>query len=145
MSFFRTYLADVLRTHDWTQQHLANLLDTDQASVSRWISGRSVPDKRSLGILLKVLPAKHRGHLLASYLMDMIPEGCEGAVSLNAQEGEGWEPAVRGPEFPAHIEPELKKHLVFFTNLASQSHDVRRVLSILYALLSERKTRRVRA
>lgn len=144
MSFFRTYLADILRSHDWTQQHLANLLDTDQASVSRWISGRSVPDKRSLGILLKVLPAKHRGHLLASYLRDMIPDGCEGAVQLKAVEGEGWEPASRGPEFPGHIEPELKKHLVYFTNLASHSHDIRRMLSILYALLSERKPKRIR-
>jgi hypothetical protein len=145
MSFFRTYLADVLRTHNWTQQHLASLLDTDQASVSRWISGRSVPDKRSLGILLKVLPAKHRGHLLAAYLTDMIPEGCESAVDLRAGEGGEWEPTSRGPEFPSHIEPELKKHLVFFTNLAIQSHDIRRVLSILYSILSSPKQRRVRA
>jgi predicted transcriptional regulator len=144
MSFFRTYLADVLRSHDWTQQHLASLLETDQASVSRWISGRSVPDKRSLGTLLKVLPSKHRGHLLASYLMDMIPEGCEGAVELKALEGTEWTPSAGGPEFPPHIEPELKRHLVFFTNLASHSHDIRRVLSILYSLLSERKTKRNR-
>jgi predicted transcriptional regulator len=144
MSFFRTYLADVLRGHDWTQQHLANLLDTDQASVSRWISGRSVPDKRSLGILLKVLPAKHRGQLLAAYLRDMIPDGCEAAVQLKALEGGEWNPSEGGPEFPAHIEPELKKHLVFLTDIASHSHDIRRVLSILYSLLSSPKVKRRR-
>jgi hypothetical protein len=139
MSRFRTYLSDVLSKNDWTQQHLAGLLDTDQASVSRWISGRSVPDRKSLGALIRVLPQTTRGPLLAAYLMDLVPDGCENTVSVShngASKHAGTD--AGGPEFPSHIEPNLKKQLVYFAKLASGSHEVRRLISLLHGLLTKK-------
>lgn len=139
MSRFRTYLSDVLSKNDWTQQHLAGLLDTDQASVSRWISGRSVPDRKSLGALIRVLPQTTRGPLLAAYLMDLVPDGCESTVSVshNGASKQGSADAG-GPEFPSHIEPNLKKQLVYFAKMASGSHEVRRLISLLHGLLTKK-------
>lgn len=139
MSRFRTYLSDVLSKNDWTQQHLAGLLDTDQASVSRWISGRSVPDKKSLGALIRVLPQTTRGPLLAAYLMDLVPDGCESTVSVSHNGGAKHASAdAGGPEFPSHIEPNLKKQLVYFAKMASGSHEVRRLISLLHGLLTKK-------
>ncbi len=139
MSRFRTYLSDVLSKNDWTQQHLAGLLDTDQASVSRWISGRSVPDRKSLGALIRVLPQTTRGPLLAAYLMDLVPDGCENAVTVSHNGGAKHAASDSGgPEFPSHIEPNLKKQLVYFAKLASGSHEVRRLIALLHGLLTKK-------
>lgn len=138
MSRFRTYLSDVLSKNDWTQQHLAGLLDTDQASVSRWISGRSVPDRKSLGALLRVLPQSSRGPLLSAYLMDLVPDGCENAVTVTHNGLSKGGDLPSGPEFPSHIEPNLKKQLVYFAKLASGSHEVRRLISLLHGLLTKK-------
>jgi hypothetical protein len=71
--------------------------------------------------------------------MDLVPDGCESTVSVshNGASKHGGADSG-GPEFPSHIEPNLKKQLVYFAKLASGSHEVRRLISLLHGLLTKK-------
>lgn len=70
--------------------------------------------------------------------MDLVPDGCENTVTVSHNgSSKNTEPSG-GPEFPSHIEPNLKKQLVYFAKLASGSHEVRRLISLLHGLLTKK-------
>ena len=145
MHRFRTVLAQFLRENNWTQQHLANRLDADQATVSRWLSGRVEMGGSTLQRLLGEIPIEHRSAVLEAYLLDRVPEGFEDLVQLvpanvsdlqkHAAEGHG----EHEPKFPEPLEPELRKRLVYFAQLATRSPDTRKLLDAVYRLATKKK------
>ncbi len=142
MHEFRTLLAKFLRETNWTQQHLAGQLDADQATVSRWLSGRVQMGGQTLQKLLALVPEERRSELLEAYLRDQIPAGFEYLVDLKpvGEDAARLKPAVSTePEFPKSIEPELKRRLVFFTKLAMGSPEVRKLLDVIYKLATRGK------
>ena len=147
MHRFRTVLSIFLRENNWTQQHLAGLLDADQATVSRWLSGRVEMGSSTLQRLLSEIPAESRATMLEAYMRDCIPEGFEdliqfapnpsaASISAHADKGEN-----EGPEskFPELLDPELKKRLVYFAKMATRSPDVRKLLDVMYRISNKKR------
>ncbi|MEI6871687.1 MAG: helix-turn-helix transcriptional regulator [Verrucomicrobiota bacterium] len=147
MHRFRTVLSIFLRENNWTQQHLAGLLDADQATVSRWLSGRVEMGSSTLQRLLSEIPAESRATMLEAYMRDCIPEGFEdliqfapnpsaASISAHADTGEN-----EGPEskFPELLDPELKKRLVYFAKMATRSPDVRKLLDVMYRISNKKR------
>jgi transcriptional regulator with XRE-family HTH domain len=142
MHEFRTLLATFLRQNHWTQQHLAGLLDADQATVSRWLSGRVQMGGDTLAKLLSLVPDGQKSVLLETYLRDQIPEGCDYLVNLSpvgADTARLKPQPLAEPEFPKAMDPQLKRRLVFFSNLAMGSPDVRKLIDVVYKLASRGK------
>lgn len=142
MHEFRTLLTKFLRENHWTQQKLAGQLDADQATVSRWLSGRVQMGGATLEKLLELVPPGQKGVLLEAYLRDQIPSGCDHLVSLNpaGEVAESSKPKNGGdPEFPKTMDPELRKRLVFMSHLAMNSPDVRKIIDVVYKLASKGK------
>lgn len=141
MHEFRTLLIKVIRENRWTQNQLAGKLNADQATVSRILSGRVQMKSTTLGKLLKVVPTEQRGLLLEAYLRDEIPNGCDHLVELKSATGEGViledSDDETSPEFPKTIDAELKKRLVFMSNVAINSPDVRKVIDVVYRLVNK--------
>ena len=148
MHRFRTVLSIFLRENNWTQQHLASLLDADQATVSRWLSGRVEMGGSTLQRLLSEVPAESRATMLEAYMRDCIPEGFEdliqfapnhAAATSNASHADST--ANEGPEskFPELLDPELKKRLVYFAKMATRSPDVRKLLDVMYRMSNKRR------
>ena len=141
MHEFRTLLIRLLKENQWTQNQLAAKLGADQATVSRILSGRVHMKSKTLGKLLKVVAPEQKGPLLEAYLRDEIPNGCDHLVELKSATGEGLhsEDSNDGshPEFPKTIESELKKRLVFMSNIAINSPDVRKVIEVVYRLVNK--------
>jgi transcriptional regulator with XRE-family HTH domain len=142
MHEFRTLLAKYLRENHWTQQHLAGLLDADQATVSRWLSGRVQMGRETLSKLLTLVPDSQKSVLLETYLRDQIPDGCGYLVNLSAVGGDAERlkpnPALE-PEFPKAMDPQLRRRLVFFSRMAMGSPDIRKLIDVVYKLASKGK------
>jgi predicted transcriptional regulator len=142
MHEFRTLLAKYLRENHWTQQHLAGLLDADQATVSRWLSGRVQMGGETLSKLIAVVPDEQKSLLLEAYLRDQIPEGCDYLVNLSSVGADKarMKPAISAePEFPRSMDPQLRRRLVFFSNMAMSSPDIRKLIDVVYKLASRGK------
>ena len=45
---FRQVLADLMEERGWTNYRLAKLLDCSQSTVSNWINGETMPQKKTL-------------------------------------------------------------------------------------------------
>lgn len=139
---FRVLLATFLKDNGWTQQNLADKLDTDQATVSRWLSGRVEVSAEAVQKLLEVVPEGRRSELLEAYLKDKVPQGMEHYIQLGIVESP-VAPLPRlsseAPEFPEVLDASLKKRLVFFCNLALQSAEVRKLIDLVYRLASSKK------
>lgn len=142
MHEFRTLLAKYLRENHWTQQHLAGLLDADQATVSRWLSGRVQMGGETLSKLISIVPDEQKSVLLESFLRDHIPDGCDYLVNLSAVGGDKarLKPnPLAEPDFPKTMDPQLKRRLVFFSNMAMKSPDIRKLIDVVYKLASKGK------
>ena len=147
MHRFRTVLSIFLRENNWTQQHLANLLDADQATVSRWLSGRVEMGGSTLQRLLSEIPAESRAAMLEAYMRDCIPEGFEDLIHF-APNPHAASAAIHsdtdaheGPEskFPEMLDPELKKRLVYFAKMATRSPDVRKLMDVMYRIANKKR------
>lgn len=144
MHRFRTVLSKFLRENNWTQQQLASRLDADQATVSRWLSGRVEMGASSLQRLLVEIPLEHRTSLLEAYLRDCIPDGFEDLVNITPAnpadiKDHGDAHKAGEPKFPEPLEPELRKRLVYFAHMVTRSPDVRKLLDVVYRLASKKK------
>ena len=140
MHEFRTLLTKFLRENHWTQQRLAGLLDADQATVSRWLSGRVQMGGSTLEKLLSLVPGGQKGLLLEAYLRDQVPQGCEHLVDLKPLGAAAEAAKPRGtdePEFPKVMDPELRRKLVFISNMAMNSPDVRKLIDIIFKLANK--------
>ena len=130
MHEFRTLLTKYLRENHWTQQRLAGQLDADQATVSRWLSGRVQMGGSTLEKLLALVPAGQKGLLLEAYLRDQIPQGTEHLVDLKAVGA-----AAEYVPWTAKLKPDNARiALAFGLGLASQTI-VPAALAALRALL----------
>jgi len=142
MHEFRTLLTKFLRENHWTQQKLAGQLDADQATVSRWLSGRVQMGTTTLEKLLTLVPAGQKGVLLEAFLRDQIPQGCDHLIELKpaGASAEALKPKPPGePEFPKTMDPDLRRRLVFMANLAMNSPDVRKLVDIVFKLANKGK------
>ncbi len=148
MHRFRTVLSIFLRENNWTQQHLAGLLDADQATVSRWLSGRVEMGSSTLQRLLSEIPAESRATMLEAYMRDCIPEGFEDLIQFAPNHSAAANSAAyadkgenEGPEskFPELLDPELKKRLVYFAKMATRSPDVRKLLDVMYRISNKKR------
>lgn len=141
---FRTLLSRFLKENEWTQQNLADRLETDQATVSRWLSGRVEVSAEAIQRLVQIVPAEHRSVLMEAYLRDRIPEGLEHLVDLRPTTVSSEHPPIKqlkGPEFPEVADVNLKRRLVFLCHLALQSPEIRKVVDLLYRLICGRRPR----
>ena len=144
MHRFRTVLSKFIRENNWTQQQLASRLDADQATVSRWLSGRVEMGASSLQRLLAEIPLEHRSLMLEAYLRDCVPEGFEELVQItpaNPSTLAEYSDSHKAdePKFPEPLEPELRKRLVYFAHMVTRSPDVRKLLDVVYRLASKKK------
>jgi transcriptional regulator with XRE-family HTH domain len=142
MHQFRTLLSKFLRETNWTQQHLASQLDADQATVSRWLSGRVQMGGQTLKKLLTLLPDDRKSELLEAYLRDQIPAGFEYLVDLKptVESDNSLKPkASELAELPKTMDPDLRKRLVYFAQIAMNSPEVRKLIDVVFKLTSKGK------
>jgi transcriptional regulator with XRE-family HTH domain len=141
---FRTLLSRFLKETGWTQQNLADRLGTDQATVSRWLSGRVEVSSEAMGKLLHIAPPERRSELLEAFLRDRIPTELEHLIELRTVKlPEGHVPLKQssGPEFPEVVDTNLKRRLVFFCHLALQSPEVRKLIDLVFKLANGRRSK----
>ena len=135
MHEFRTLLAAILQQNLWTQQHVAGRLNTDQATVSRWLSGRVPMSMQHIGRLISIIPEEQKGPLLKAFLQDQIPSGCGHLIAV--QTTGAIAPELTGnpvPEFPKDLTPDMKRNLVFISELAVRSPNVRKIADLIYRI-----------
>ena len=118
MHEFRTLLAAILRENLWTQHHLAGQLNTDQATVSRWLSGRVPMSMNHIGKLLSVIPENQKGTLLKAFLQDQIPPHCGHLITVKTTD----------------LTPDMKRNLVFVSELSMRSPNVRKIADLIYKI-----------
>lgn len=141
---FRTLLSRLLKEAGWTQQNLADRLDTDQATVSRWLSGRVEVSSEAVSRLLHIAPPERRSELLEAFLRDRIPADLEHLVELkpaNLPPNHVPLKQTSGPEFPEIVDTNLKRRLVFFCHLALQSPEVRKLIDLVFRLANGKRSR----
>jgi hypothetical protein len=96
----------------------------------------------TLAKLLSLVPDGQKSVLLETYLRDQIPEGCDYLVNLSpvgADSARLKPQPLAEPEFPKAMDPQLKRRLVLFSNLAMGSPDVRKLIDVVYKLASRGK------
>jgi hypothetical protein len=141
---FRTLLSRFLKETGWTQQNLADRLGTDQATVSRWLSGRVEVSSEAVSKLLHIAPPERRSELLEAFLRDRIPTDLEHLIELRPVSlPAGHVPLMQtsGPEFPEVVDTNLKRRLVFFCHLALQSPEVRKLIDLVFKLANGRRSK----
>lgn len=141
---FRTLLSRFLKETGWTQQNLADRLETDQATVSRWLSGRVEVSSEAVSKLLHIAPPERRSELLEAFLRDRIPSELEHLVELrpvNLPAGQIPLKQSTGPEFPEVVDTNLKRRLVFFCHLALQSPEVRKLIDLVFRLANGKRSK----
>jgi transcriptional regulator with XRE-family HTH domain len=141
---FRTLLSRFLKETGWTQQNLADRLGTDQATVSRWLSGRVEVSSEAVSKLLHIAPPERRSELLEAFLRDRIPSELEHLVELrpaNLPAGQIPLKQTTGPEFPEIVDTNLKRRLVFFCHLALQSPEVRKLIDLVFRLANGKRSK----
>lgn len=136
MHEFRTLLAAILRENLWTQHHLAGQLNTDQATVSRWLSGRVPMSMNHIGKLLSVIPENQKGTLLKAFLQDQIPPHWGHLITVKTTGAVAPELAETNqmPEFPTDLTPDMKRNLVFVSELSMRSPNVRKIADLIYKI-----------
>jgi transcriptional regulator with XRE-family HTH domain len=143
---FRTLLSSFLKEAGWTQQNLADRLGTDQATVSRWLSGRVEVSSEAVSKMLQITPPERRSEMLEAFLRDRIPSGLEHLVELRpADLPVGHLPLKHsaGPEFPEVVDVNLKRRLVFFCHLALQSPEVRKLIDLVFRLANGKRSKTI--
>ena len=141
---FRTLLSRFLKETGWTQQNLADRLGTDQATVSRWLSGRVEVSSEAVSKLLHIAPPERRSELLEAFLRDRIPSELEHLVDLRPVDLPAGQIPLKqstGPEFPEVVDTNLKRRLVFFCHLALQSPEVRKLIDLVYRLANGKRSK----
>ena len=141
---FRTLLSRFIKETGWTQQNLADRLGTDQATVSRWLSGRVEVSSEAVSKLLHIAPPERRSELLEAFLRDRIPSELEHLVELrpvNLPAGQIPLKQSTGPEFPEVVDTNLKRRLVFFCHLALQSPEVRKLIDLVFRLANGKRSK----
>lgn len=136
MHEFRTLLAAMLRENLWTQHYLAGQLNTDQATVSRWLSGRAAMSISHLGKLLFIIPENQKGTLLKAFLQDQIPADCGHLITVKTTGVVAPETKEKNPtpEFPKDLTPDLRRNLVFVSELAMRSPNIRKIADLIYKI-----------
>jgi transcriptional regulator with XRE-family HTH domain len=137
MNEFRNLLAKILLENHWTQLHLATELHTDQATISRWVNGRVPMSTHHIGKLLSIVPENRRGALLEAFLRDQIPSGCGHLIAVNTTGDIAPEMVQTLPfqELSKDIPPDLRRQLIFASELAMNSPDVRKIAHLLYRIV----------
>lgn len=124
-------MRDWLNSAGRSQLELARLAGVDAGNVSRWIRGQSKPDRDAIAKLTEILPQAEAAALVCAWLRDQMPRYADQLVRIEAQAGSVGE--ERAPiDFPAGISQELRKRLIFFSKLAVQNPDIRRILDVCY-------------
>lgn len=95
----------------------------------------------TLAKLIEQVPDSQKSLLLETFLRDQIPEGCEYLVNLSAvgEERARMKPAAGEPDFPKSMDPQLRRRLVFFSQMAMGSPDIRKLIDVVYKLASRGK------
>lgn len=144
MHRFRNNLAQLLARLGLSQQSFAKQLGTDPANISRWLSGKSIPDYITVGQILEALPEEYRSDLLAAYLKDQIPPGFESLVNIEAKEGGKLRFNDDEVDLPETLGPEPRKQIVYLAKLAARWPEVRKMLDIVYLMAQKGKPARIR-
>jgi len=136
MHEFRTLLTAILQENLWNQHYLAGQLNTDQATISRWLSGRAPMSVSHLGKLLSIIPENQKANLLKAFLKDQIPSECVHLITLNTSGLVSPEPTEKNPvpEFPKNLTPDLRRNLVFVSELAIRSPNVRKIADLIFKI-----------
>jgi len=133
---FRTLLAAIIEENLWTQQYLAEQLNANQGTISRWLSGRVPMSRNHIGKLISIIPENQKGNLLKAFLQDQIPPEYGHLITLKTTglgppEGTEKKPL---PEFLKNLTPDLRRNLVFVSELAMRSPNVRKIADLIYKI-----------
>ncbi|MDP3851156.1 MAG: helix-turn-helix transcriptional regulator [Luteolibacter sp.] len=131
MSWCAEWMRDWLNAAGRSQLELARLAGVDAGNVSRWIRGHSKPDRDAIAKLTEILPQAEAAALVCAWLRDQMPRYADQLVKVETRAtavGEEFAPA----DFPEGISQELRKRLIFFSKLAVQNPDIRKILDVCY-------------
>jgi transcriptional regulator with XRE-family HTH domain len=144
MHRFRNSLAQLIAQLGLTQQGFAKQLGTDPANVSRWLSGKSVPDSETIGRILECLPEQYRSDMLTAYLKDQIPNRFESLVKIEPLEGGKIRIEDEGPDLPPNLGPEPRKQIIYLAHMALRWQEVRKLLDVVYTMALKGRPARLR-
>lgn len=131
MSWCAEWMRDWLDAEGHSQLDLARLAGVDAANVSRWLRGRSKPDREAVAKLTEILPRSEAAELVCAWLRDQMPKYASQLVEVHAI---ATSPSEEPPahDLPEGISAELRKRLIFFGKLSVQNPDIRKILDVCY-------------
>jgi hypothetical protein len=138
MSWSAEWMRDWLNKGNRTQNELASLSNSYPGSVSRWLSGQTYPNREAVTALVESLDDADAAEFLIAWLKDNLPDN--GRRLINIRPAGKTQPSVLREEykantkasFPPGISNELREQLVFFSKLAIENPDVRKIVEICY-------------
>lgn len=127
MSRFSRAFDGALKVANLTQSDAAKLAGYHSSLVSRVLSGESALTTEHVEkLLLAVQDKADREHCLCEFLVDCCPEDYRGRLILSF--GTTREPRAAGND-------KLTRDLLLLDQLATENPDLRRLLSLLVAIL----------
>jgi hypothetical protein len=107
-------------------------------SVSRWLSGQTYPNREAVAALVESLNDADAAEFLVAWLKDILPENGRRLISIrpvgktqSSVLREEYQATTKA-SFPPGTSNELRKQLVFFSELAVKNPDVRKIVEVCY-------------
>ncbi len=128
---FSQRLKTVLAAVRKNQKEFAEEAGVSATNISRWLRGTALPDKKSLGKMLPLLPLEHASKLVAAWLYDSLPPSADRMVNIlpNNQSAKFEEVP---DEWPPGVDRTIRKKFTDFCRLATDHPDVMEIVNILH-------------
>lgn len=138
MSWSSEWLRDWLKRNDTSQVAFARTCGVAPGNVSRWLSGSSRPDREVAETLCSILPENEAREFLIAWTKDTLPKGSEKFIRIQAQDDNSrstLREEHRGAVdrlWPEGISRELRERLIYFSHLAVEFPEIRKILDVCY-------------
>lgn len=130
---FSQRLQDVLASTSWTQKEFASRAGVSAANVSRWLSGKSLPDRQALGKVMAVLPEELAPGLIVAWVYDALPPNADRLVVVGPKNASLKVAELPPDEWPAELNRATRKKFIDFSRLATEHPDVMNIVDVLHA------------
>lgn len=135
---FSQGLQDVLAAVKWNQKQLAETAGVSATNVSRWLGGRALPDRQTLGKMIDVLPEDVAPQLVAAWLYDSLPANADQLVKIVPRDASSMISAPTAEEWPGGLSRATRKKFIDFSRLATENPDVMEIVNLLHTAAMRR-------